>query len=366
MSTTADSNQIISDVQDYYGKVLKSSDDLKTPVCCTRPLNMSKNIKDALSQIHEEVQNRYYGCGLCIPTCLEGAKVLDLGSGAGRDCYLLSKLVGENGHVTGLDMTEEQLEVARKYKDYHSKLFGHKASNVDFLFGYIEKLTEAGIKENFFDLIVSNCVVNLSPDKKTVLEEAFRALKEGGELYFSDVYASRPVPEDLRQNKVLWGECLSGALTWKDLVNFSKEVGFSAPRLVSVAPIDITNPEIVKLVGDMKFISVTCRVFKLPAKKEEAGEVIYEGTVTDHPDSLNIDISSTFKASCPTSVDSTMATILKSSRYADDFTFNTSGPSEAKKSCQPKKLDCTMDPFVYLETKPVASGCGPKTSGKCC
>ncbi|XP_033109751.1 arsenite methyltransferase-like, partial [Anneissia japonica] len=303
---------------------------------------------------------RYFGCGLCIPTCIENAKLLDLGSGSGRDCYLLSKLVGENGHVTGIDMTEELLDLARKYEDYHSQRFGYKTSNVEFVLGYIEKLAEAGIKDNSLDIIVSNCVVNLTPDKKKVLQEVFKVLKEGGEMYFSDMYAEKRIAEDLRQNKVLWGEGLSGALIWSDLVNFAKDVGFSPPRIVSVTPIPVTNPEIVKLVGNTKYISVTCRLFKLPANKENESVVVYKGTVTDHPDSLNIDISSTFKANCPSYVDSTMATILKCSRYANDFTFDTGGSSEAKKACQPEKLDCTMDPFVYLENKPVASECGPK------
>ena len=97
---------------------------------------------------------RYYGCGLIVPECLEGMKIVDLGSGAGQDCYVLSKLVGETGHVTGVDMTDEQLEVARKYQQYHAEKFGFGKPNTEFVKGYIEHLGEAGLKDNQFDLIV--------------------------------------------------------------------------------------------------------------------------------------------------------------------------------------------------------------------
>lgn len=92
--------------------------------------------------------------------------MLDLGSGAGRDCYILSNLVGESGKVVGIDMTDEQLEVANAYKDWHMKQFGYEKSNVEFRKGYIEKLGEAGLTDEMFDVIISNCVVNLSPDKE--------------------------------------------------------------------------------------------------------------------------------------------------------------------------------------------------------
>jgi arsenite methyltransferase len=95
--------------------------------------------------------------------------VLDLGSGSGRDCFVISKLVGDNGRVVGIDMTDEQLSVANKYIDYHTKKFGLSKPNVEFRKGYIEKLGEAGLEDNTFDVIVSNCVVNLSPDKKSCL-----------------------------------------------------------------------------------------------------------------------------------------------------------------------------------------------------
>ncbi|HQQ75702.1 MAG TPA: methyltransferase domain-containing protein, partial [Pseudomonadales bacterium] len=127
------------DVKQYYGKTLQGSADLKTNACCT-DAGLPDYVKPILAQLHDDVLTRYYGCGLILPEQLQGLTVLDLGCGAGRDVYVLSHLVGESGSVIGVDMTEEQLAVAREHRDYHRKLFGHDHSNVRFLHGYIEKL----------------------------------------------------------------------------------------------------------------------------------------------------------------------------------------------------------------------------------
>jgi len=130
-------------------------------------------------------------------------------------------------------MTSEQIDVANQYIQYHTDKFGYDKPNVSFVQGYIEKLVEAGLQPNYFDIIVSNCVVNLSPDKKAVLSEGFKVLKPGGELYFSDVYSDTELSDEIRKDNVLWGECISGALHWKTLHSLAKEVGFTKPHLVS-------------------------------------------------------------------------------------------------------------------------------------
>jgi len=213
LETNPNSESIKSDVKEYYGETLQSSQDLQTNACCdidTMPLYIKKH----LGEIHDEVLIRYYGCGLVIPQLLKGATVLDLGCGSGRDVYLLSRLVGEHGKVIGVDMTDEQLEVARSHQDYHAKKYGYAKSNVEFIKGDIEKLNELGLESNSVDVIVSNCVINLASNKKAVLEQANDLLKPGGEMYFSDVYADRRIPLALQQDKVLYGECLSGAMYW--------------------------------------------------------------------------------------------------------------------------------------------------------
>ena len=109
-------------------------------------------------------------------------------------------------------MTDEQLEVATKHLDYHTEKFGF--SNVEFKKGYLENLGDLGLEAGSFDVIISNCVINLCSDKEAVLKECLNLLKPGGELYFSDVYSNRRVPKSLQEDEVLWGECLSGALYW--------------------------------------------------------------------------------------------------------------------------------------------------------
>src|SRR5690606_25122218 len=142
-----------------------------------------------------------------------------LGCGAGRDVYALSALVGESGSVIGVDMTDEQLAVANRHRGYHAQAFGFARSNVTFLHGYIEKLDALDLPDNSIDILVSNCVINLSPDKEAVLKQVHRLLKPGGEMYFSDVYCDRRVPAQLMEDPVLYGECLSGALYWNDFIN---------------------------------------------------------------------------------------------------------------------------------------------------
>ncbi|TVP76084.1 MAG: methyltransferase domain-containing protein, partial [Gemmatimonadales bacterium] len=170
------------DIRDYYGRVLSSSDDLKTGACCsTDPPD--PRVRTLLDKLHPEVRQRFYGCGIPLPQALEGATVLDLGCGAGRDCYLLSALVGPRGRVIGVDMTSEQLEVARRHRDFHARAFGHARSNVEFHLGYMEELGPLGIEDASVDVVVSNCVFNLSPDKSGLFREVFRVLRPGGELH---------------------------------------------------------------------------------------------------------------------------------------------------------------------------------------
>jgi len=277
-------------VQDYYGKVLQKSEDLKTNACCTggRP---PEYLLAPLKNIHPEVSDKYYGCGLVAPDDLDGLKILDLGSGSGRDCYLLAQLVGKDGRVCGVDMTQQQLDVATKHLGYHADKFGF--ANVEFRKGYIEDLRAAGLEDNSFDVIVSNCVVNLSPNKEAVLREAYRVLKHGGEMFFSDVYSDRRVPKDLVEDPVLFGECLGGALYWNDFITLAKKVGFNDPRLFTDSRITIQNKKVEKAVGNIQFFSATFRLIKLPSLEsacEDYGQaVIYKGTVANQPLSFKLD-----------------------------------------------------------------------------
>ncbi|RLA64458.1 MAG: methyltransferase type 11 [Epsilonproteobacteria bacterium] len=311
-------------VKEYYGDILQSTKDLKTNACCTT-ITYPDLIKESLGKIHDEVLNKYYGCGLTIPTDLEGLKVLDLGSGSGRDCFILSDLVGEQGEVVGVDMTPSQLAVANKYIPYHTEKFGHKNPNVSFHHGEIENLNALGLKDNYFDLIVSNCVINLSTDKRAVFAEAFRTLKEGGELYFSDVYADRRIPQELINDPVLYGECLSGALYVNDFTTLVKSIGFIDPRVVTKEELLITNKEVQEKVGDIKFYSITYRLFKLsdlaPFCEDYHQSATYKGTIPGSPDSFELDGKDLFKKDEQKKVCGNTYLMLKNSRFKDHFSF---------------------------------------------
>lgn len=312
------------EVQEYYGKSLEKSDDLKTNACCT-PVPPPKYISDIIAKIHDEVVIKYYGCGLTIPLQMDGMKVLDLGSGSGRDCYIASKLVGEKGQVVGVDMTDEQLDVANKYIDYHADVFGHKVSNVKFLKGNIEKLDELDLEEGTFDVIISNCVINLAMDKGKVLRDAYRLLKPGGEMYFSDVYCDRRVPQELQDDPVLWGECLSGAMYWNDFLVTAIKSGFSDPRSMKSSPITVENKELEEKLGDMKFFSVTYRLMKIDELErdcEDYGQAVkYLGTMEESPSSYNLDDHHNFPKGKIEPVCGNTYLMLKNTRFAKHFEF---------------------------------------------
>ncbi|XP_017924760.1 arsenite methyltransferase isoform X2 [Manacus vitellinus] len=337
--------QIHQEVQDYYGKELQKSEDLKTNACVTSARPLPKAVRDALEHVHEEVVARYYGCGLVIPECLLSCRILDLGCGSGRDCYVLSQLVGEQGHVTGIDMTEGQ------HIAYHMNKFGYRKPNVEFLHGYMEKLGDAGLADESYDIVISNCVINLTPDKKAVLQEAFRVLKPGGEMYFSDVYASQHLSETIRKHRVLWGECLAGALYWRDLYSITEEVGFSPPCLVTASPITIGDKELEGIIRDCRFVSATFRLFKVPGgSRAGPGQVIYNGGIMGHERELVFDANFTFKEGEVVDVDAEMAAILQSSRFAEEFLIRAGASATAVQgNCCKGAKEKICNPFQLLE-----------------
>ncbi len=311
-------------VQDYYGKVLQSSADLQTNACC-EPEEMPIWLKQVLSDVHDEVLMRYYGCGLIAPEALKGARVLDLGCGAGRDVYALSRMVGEDGYVVGVDMTDEQLAVARDHQDWHREKYGYAKSNVEFHKGFIEELDKLPLEPGSFDVIVSNCVVNLATDKEAVLRGAHHLLKPGGEMYFSDVYADRRVPEAMAKDEVLYGECLSGALYWNDFLTFAKRVGFDDPRLVTHRPITIENQRLELAVQPLKFTSATYRLWKLDGLEsdcEDYGQaVIYKGTIENCAHAITLDGHHVIETGKVFPVCGNTWKMLADTRLAEHFTF---------------------------------------------
>lgn len=171
-----------------------------------------------------EGANLSLGCGnpLGIASLRSGETVLDLGSGAGLDCFLAARQVGANGHVIGVDMTPEMVQKARE----NARKGGYH--NVEFRLGEIEHLPVA---DSSIDVILSNCVINLSPDKRAVFQEAYRVLKPGGRLAIADTVTTAPLPEEVRQDPGLWSACIAGAATLDELESLLREAGFEEIRI---------------------------------------------------------------------------------------------------------------------------------------
>eukprot|EP00172_Hildenbrandia_rubra_P002607 Plantae.Rhodophyta-Hildenbrandia_rubra.ctg3576.p1 GENE.Plantae.Rhodophyta-Hildenbrandia_rubra.ctg3576~~Plantae.Rhodophyta-Hildenbrandia_rubra.ctg3576.p1 ORF type:complete len:447 (+),score=64.21 Plantae.Rhodophyta-Hildenbrandia_rubra.ctg3576:976-2316(+) len=331
MNKAANPKQHLEAVATYYGETLQSTNDLKTSACCPAGTAPPPEHIALLKKLHPEVTSRFYGCGSPIPPYVKGNTVLDLGCGTGRDVYLLSGLVGTEGKVIGVDMTPAQLEVARKHQEYHAEaLLGSSTSNVDIRDGYIENLAAAGIEESSIDIVVSNCVCNLSPDKKAVFSQVARALKPGGEFYFSDIYTDRRLSSKAQNDDELVGECLGGALYLNDFVHILREVGLSDPRIITASVVEVADDRLKGLVPDVTFYSLTVRVFKMGASPmepelESFGE---KATYTGEASSFTLDSSFTFSKNIPVEIDANTAHILRSSRYGTMFKVTNKGPHQ--------------------------------------
>lgn len=312
----------LENAREYYGEVLSASADLKTDACVTTEAP-PRLIRDALANVHDEVAARYFGCGLVAPEALEGARILDLGCGAGRDVYVLAQLAGPEGEVVGVDATPQQLSVARRHEAWHRERFGFARSNVKFIDGDISRLEALALEPASFDVIVSNCVINLVDDKATIFSAAHRLLKPGGELYFSDIYADRRLPTELRRNPVLHGECLAGALYWGDLLRIAKSAGFLDPRLVTDRPLAIGAPEIAEAVAPARFFSATWRLFKLdglePACEDYGQAVIYRGGAPGAEQAFRLDKHHLFEVGRIAPVCGNTLRMLRESRLATYF-----------------------------------------------
>lgn len=179
-----------------------------------------------VSDLPSTVTDVAFGCGnpTAISALLPGQVVLDLGSGGGIDCFLAAKMVGDSGRVYGVDMTSEMIALARN----NQQKVG--AKNVEFRLGEIEHLP---IESGTVDVIISNCVINLSPDKDQVFREAFRVLKPGGRLQVSDIVWTKPVPEDVKEDMEQWAGCVAGALLESDYTAKIAAAGFTGVTSVA-------------------------------------------------------------------------------------------------------------------------------------
>ncbi len=310
-------------VRTYYGETLQGSDDLKTDACCCTTTTPPKYVLDVMNDIEDDIVAHFYGCGSPVPPALSGATVLDLGCGTGRDVYACSKLVGPEGRVIGVDMTAQQLDFARRYEARQMERFGFERSNVEFHQGYIEDLASLGIEDESVDVVISNCVINLSPFKDQVFAEIARVLKPGGELYFSDIFSDRRVPPKFYDDPILRGECLSGALYIEDFRRILAKHGINAFYDVETAELHVGDFQIATKLGCIGFASHTVRAIKcadLEDREEDYGQVAtYLGTMPENKRYFDLTEQVRFIKGKPLAISGNMASMLAASRYAQHF-----------------------------------------------
>lgn len=216
-------------VREHYAKVAR------TPASCCGGADFVQLTGKQIGYRDEELQsvpegaNLGLGCGnpVALASLEAGETVLDLGAGAGFDCFLAANRVGQSGRVIGVDMTPEMIDTARR----NARKGGY--GNVEFRLGEIENLPVA---DSSVDVVISNCVINLSPDKPRVFSEAFRVLKAGGRLMVSDIVLSKELPSSIKDSILAYVGCISGALLKEDYLSAIRSAGFGPPAIVEQAP----------------------------------------------------------------------------------------------------------------------------------
>ncbi len=257
-------------VREGYAKIAKRSSSCCAPVnSCCGSTDLAQNISKSIGYTEEELKavpegaNLGLGCGnpVALASLREGETVLDLGSGAGFDCFLAASKVGENGRVIGVDMTPEMLEKARENASKG------KYTNVEFRLGEIENLPVA---DNSVDIVISNCVINLAPDKRRVFAEAFRVLKPGGRLMISDMVLLKELPDFIKKSIEAYIGCLSGAIMRDEYIGTIKAAGFQ-----EVSIMDETSFPIEGIANDPTAKAIIENLEIPPEKiKEVASSVI--------------------------------------------------------------------------------------------
>jgi len=219
-------------VREGYAKIAKQDSSCCGPVnSCCGSTDLAQDISKSIGYTEEELKavpegaNLGLGCGnpVALASLKEGETVLDLGSGAGFDCFLAADRVGKNGRVIGIDMTPEMVEKARE----NARKSNY--TNVEFRLGEIENLPVA---DNSVDIVISNCVINLAPDKSRVFSEVFRALKPGGRLMISDIVLLKELPNFIKDSIEAYIGCLSGAIMRNEYIEAIKASGFQEVGIV--------------------------------------------------------------------------------------------------------------------------------------
>ncbi len=218
-------------IKDRYGKIARGEVTFCCPSCGPTTTDQCLAVGYTAEDLQVVPELAVLGVGCGNPTALadlkEGESVVDLGSGAGIDVFLAAKKVGERGRVIGVDMTEDMVAKGRQLAQEHG------FANVEFRLGEIEHLP---LDADSIDVIISNCVINLTPDKLASFREVHRVLKPGGRMLISDLVTSGTLPEDVRQSAIVWADCLAGAMEKDAYLGTIRRAGFDAVEAVSQKP----------------------------------------------------------------------------------------------------------------------------------
>jgi ubiquinone/menaquinone biosynthesis C-methylase UbiE len=300
-------DSVRENVSEFYGSTVEKTDDLYFSACYTSDYD-----PDQYKHVTEEVLERRYGCESPIPEVLEGKTLVDLGSGAGPDCFIAAKFVGPEGLVIGVDMTDELLTIARRNIEPIMKNLGYDTPNVRFDKGHIEKLP---LEDNSVDVVISNCVINLSPQKQEIFDEIWRVLKPGGEFFISDIVSDRRIDSSFNDDPRLHSECYTGAAYIEDLNQIVEKAGFQSPRISK-------RRKLTEVIDGVSFESIILRGFKLdlePNGEDYAQMAIYRGTIEGKQDHYTLDLNNEFPAGAAIRVSKNTADILLNSRFAPHF-----------------------------------------------
>lgn len=240
-------DDITQKVSERYARAAATGEQL----CCPTGYDLD----ELRTFIPEEVLNISYGCGTPagLTTVQPGETVLDIGSGGGIDCFEAARRVGPTGRVIGIDMTDRMLEIARRNVPLVSANLGYATTNIEFRKGMADAMP---VEDASIDLIISNCVINLAPDKRTVFREMYRVLRPGGRFTISDIVSDQVVPQYLVHDAAKWGDCLSGALQVQDYIGGMVDAGFRAVHQIKSGS--------WQSIDGIHFLSVTLTGYKLP------------------------------------------------------------------------------------------------------
>ncbi len=265
-------DEITQKVSDRYARAASSGEQL----CCPTGYNFD----ELRSFIPDEVLKISYGCGtpVGLETVHAGETVLDIGSGGGIDCFEASRRVGLSGRVIGIDMTDTMLEIARRNAPIVAANLGYPVANVEFRKGMADAMP---VDDTSVDLIISNCVINLAPDKRRVFREMYRVIKPGGRFTISDIVSDQPVPQYLVHDTEKWGNCLSGSLTVADYIGGMVEAGFVGVHQLKYY--------VWQVIDGVHFLSVTLTGYKQPAARDSARYATLRGPFSRVVDELGVE-----------------------------------------------------------------------------